>query len=250
MDQNETCKGMIYRHPWELSRTRMLIDEWKRFTDSLEDGDARKIKCINVGAGDLFFDDEFVKRDKRIEVYAVDIGYDIGEDEVIPRESGYQTRYIDNYICRREDPFDYSVMMDSLEYFQDDRAYVTRLASVVKSGGYMFFTLPAYKKLFSAHDVHVGNLRRYDKKEAEDFFSSIEGIEVVYSRCFYFSLFLTRLIQIKTKARIDPKQKITTGWKHSEKSPVTRIVKGLLNLDYRLGKHLPGLSLMMVCRKK
>ncbi|MBP5763359.1 MAG: hypothetical protein J6W48_10335, partial [Lachnospiraceae bacterium] len=117
-------------------------------------------------------------------------------------------------------------------------------------GGYMFFTLPAYTKLFSDHDRHVGNLRRYDKADAIEFFSGMEGLEVVYSRYFYFSLYLVRLFQVKLHTRIDPDQKITTGWKHSENSLATRIVKGFLDLDYRLGKHLPGLSLMVICQKK
>ncbi|MBP1584537.1 MAG: hypothetical protein ILP17_02460 [Lachnospiraceae bacterium] len=240
---------MKYRHPWELSRTKMLIGEWKRYINSLGDGRSDKIKCVNVGAGDLFFDDAYIDSDDRIEVYAVDIGYDIKDDEIITRGSKHLTRFIDNYTCYQEGSFDYSVMMDSLEYFRDDREYVTKLASAIRSGGYMFFTLPAYRKLFSAHDMHVGNLRRYDKNEADEFFSSIDGVKVVCSRYFYFSLYLARLFQVKTKARIDPDQKITTGWRHSEKSLITRTVKGLLDLDYRIGKHLPGLSLMVICKK-
>ena len=146
--------------------------------------------------------------------------------------------------------FDYSVMMDSLEYFPDDRAYIEKLVSRVKPGGYMFFSLPAYSKLYSDHDRHVGNLRRYDPEETKALISGIDGLEVVYSRHFYFFLYLVRLFQVKTHAKIDPDRKITTGWKHSEKSLITRVAKGLLDLDYRLGRHLPGLSLMMVCKRK
>ena len=141
-------------------------------------------------------------------------------------------------------------MMDSLEYFPDDEGMVRDLVSRVKSGGYLFFTLPAYTKLFSDHDIHVGNLKRYDRKAAEKMFAEIDGIEIVYSRHFYFSLYLVRLFQVLTKAKIDPDQKVTTGWKHRETSLMTRLVKGVLNLDYALGRHFPGLSLMIVCKRK
>ncbi|MCR4791436.1 MAG: class I SAM-dependent methyltransferase [Lachnospiraceae bacterium] len=248
MDQNETRKGMIYRHPWELSRTRMLIREWKPFVDSLGDAGPDTIKCVNVGAGDLFFDDEFIKTDNRIEVCAVDIGYEIGDGEVVTKGCRRLAKDIDDYTDI--DHFDYSVMMDSLEYIPDDRGYIEKLASRVKSGGYMFFTLPAYKDLFSDHDRHVGNKRRYDREEAESFFSDIEDIEMIRSRYFYFSLYLIRRFQVRTGSKIDPDRKITTGWKYKETGFVSRLVTGLLNLDYKLGKHLPGLSLMIICRKK
>lgn len=250
MDQNEVGKGMIYRHPWELSRTKMVIKEWDRFIDRIRPDNRDVLRYVNVGAGDMYFDDIYQEKHDNTEVYAVDIGYDLGDDDIEERGSKYLTKYIDNYTGSGDFLFDYSVMMDSLEYFPDDRAFIAKLASCVKPGGLMLFSLPAYKGLFSDHDRHVGNLRRYDKADAIEFFSGMEGLEVVYSRYFYFSLYLVRLFQVKLHTRIDPDQKITTGWKHSENSLATRIVKGFLDLDYRLGKHLPGLSLMVICQKK
>ena len=57
MDQNEVGKGMIYRHPWELSRTKMVIKDWDRFTESPGEGVSEPLKYVNVGAGDMYFDD-------------------------------------------------------------------------------------------------------------------------------------------------------------------------------------------------
>lgn len=250
MDQNEVGKGMIYRHPWELSRTKMVINDWDRFIDRIRDGGQEPLRYVNVGAGDMYFDDIYLEKHGDTEVYAVDIGYDLGDTDIEDRGSKHLTRNIDNYTASGDILFDYSIMMDSLEYFPDDRAYITKLASRVKPGGLMFFSLPAYKKLFSDHDRHVGNLRRYDRAETLELLSGIEGLEVIYSRHFYFSLYLVRLFQVKFHTKIDPDRKITTGWMHSEKSLTTRIVKGILDLDYRFGKHLPGLSLTVVCKKK
>ena len=114
----------------------------------------------------------------------------------------------------------------------------------------MFFSIPAYTSLFSDHDVHVGNLRRYNRKDIEKLFSDIDGLEIVYSRHFYFSLYLVRLFQVLTKIKIDPEQKVTTGWKFKEDGWITRVVKGVLNFDYLIGRYLPGLSLMIVCVRK
>lgn len=72
MDINETKRGMINRHPWELSRTQMLIKEWKRFINNLYRGDGQYFKYVNVGAGDLYFDDLLMNTYNNVEVYAVE----------------------------------------------------------------------------------------------------------------------------------------------------------------------------------
>ena len=248
MDYNEIGKGMVNRHPWELSRTEMIIGEWKRYIDKLRSEGKSSYDYVNIGAGDMYFDDALMKSQKGTSVYAVDLGYDTKGEKVLNEGGKHLTNDIDSIDDGIR--FDFSIMMDSLEYMPDDREYITKLAKRVKSGGYMFFTLPAYKKLFSDHDIHVGNLRRYDRKEIEKLIRGMDGIEIVYSRHFYFSLYLVRLFQVITKAPIDPEQKVTTGWNYKETSIMTMLVKGILNLDYRLGRFLPGLSLMIVCRKK
>ena len=248
MDYNEIKLGMVNRHPWELSRTQMLLKEWKRYLDKIAAETDGTLKYVNVGAGDMFFDDILLEKYPNTELYADDLGYDTKGEPYITEGKKHLTNDLDS--LDESLLFDWSMMMDSLEYMPNDKAYVTKLMNRVKPGGYLFFTLPAYMKLFSDHDRHVGNLRRYDRKKTEELFSSIDGLEVVYSRHFYFSLYLVRLFQVLTKAPIDPDQKVTTGWKHKENSLVTKLVKGVLNLDYRLGKHFPGLSLMIICRRK
>ncbi|SCX02672.1 hypothetical protein SAMN02910339_00437 [Lachnospiraceae bacterium YSD2013] len=248
MDFNETGRGMVYRHPWELSRTRMLINEWKRYFDELYGKGEKLLRYINIGAGDMFFDDALLKEYGNTEVYADDMGYNTQGQNVLVVGNKHLTNDIDS--VDEGVLFDYSIMMDSLEYMPDDKECITKLMSRVKPGGYMFFTLPAYTKLFSDHDRHVGNLRRYDKKQFEKMLSEIDGLEIVLSRHFYFLLFMVRLIQVLTKAKIDPEQKVTTSWKHKETGLFTGVVKSVLNLDYIIGRHLPGLSLMIVCKRK
>ena len=239
---------MLHRHPWELSRTRMLIAEWERYIDKLYGNGEKCLRYVNIGAGDMFFDDNLLQEYRNTEVYADDLGYDTEGQAVLTVGKKHLTNDIDSVDA--DITFDYSIMMDSLEYMRDDREYITKLMSRVKSGGYMFFTLPAYTKLFSDHDRHVGNLRRYDRKAIERLISEIDGLEIVFSRHFYYSLYLVRRFQVLTKAKIDPDQKVTTGWKHKETGLVTKLVEGILNIDYLLGKHLPGLSLMIVCKRK
>ena len=58
-----------------------------------------------------------------------------------------------------EDGFDYALLMDSLEYMEDDMEYITQLCNKLNKGAWLFFTLPAFQKLWSDHDVIVKLLR-------------------------------------------------------------------------------------------
>ena len=84
MDYNEIKLGMVNRHPWELSRTRMLLGEWKKFLDRIQDKGVKDLKYVNIGAGDMFFDDALMDRYANVELYADDLGYDTkGQPEIV-----------------------------------------------------------------------------------------------------------------------------------------------------------------------
>lgn len=242
MDINEVTGKKIHRHPWELSRTGSLIRELEQYI-----GEARSY--INVGAGDLFFDRVLLRRLPRTEVFAVDIGYRDLTDE---NERIHRFNRLEDV----SDQADCALMMDSLEYMEDDENYVRQLSECVRPDGYLIFTLPAFSFLFSEHDVIVKNLRRYDRGDFHALLKKVGGLSIVREHYFYTSLFLVRLMQKLLRLRIDPEHKVTTGWPYARKHPVTVLVQAILDLDYMihryLGTHnilLPGLSLLVICRK-
>ena len=250
MDINETGKGMLYRHPWELSRTKCLLDAFGLVLDRMHESQ-KKRRYINVGAGDLYFDQRLLARYEQDEAYAVDLGYD---EEPSVEGRIHKFRALDQI---EEEGFDYCIMMDSLEYMEDDAAYVRAMAEKLRPNGCFFFTLPAHRFLFSEHDRIVGNLRRYDVKSFDKVLKQVPELEKETEYHFYNSLFMVRLAQKVFRMEIDPEHKVTTGWEHSEKSLVTKVVTACLNLDFAVNRllagahvHLPGLSLLVICRKK
>lgn len=148
MDLNETTEEVLYRHPWELSRTQCILKVLSSYIDKL-DGKGRNASYINVGAGDLYFDKELLKKYIWNQVYAVDTAYkDIAsEDKRI-----HKYHYLEDIEVK---VVDYALMMDSLEYMEDDVKYVRKMAKKIKKGGFFFFTLPAHPFLFSDHDRNV-----------------------------------------------------------------------------------------------
>ena len=249
MDMNETAKKMKSRHPWELSRTKCVLKSMDSYlTDIHRNGE--KKRYLNIGAGDMYFDRALMKKWKKDALYAVDIGYAEQEKQ---GSRVHKYKYLEEI---EENNFDYALMMDSLEYMEDEVEYVKKLCGKLKPGGMIFFTLPSFQKLFSEHDVIVKLLRRYDRKSFARIIDEIPEIEIVEEHFFYFSLLCVRCLQKWLHLPIDPKHEVTTGWRFEEKGIVTKLVTGFLNLDYRTGaflnKHniwLPGLSLFIVCRK-
>ncbi len=57
--------------------------------------------------------------------------------------------------------FDVAATLDVIEHLDDDRAGLTELRRVVKPGGFLVVTVPAYPRLWGPHDVANEHRRRY-----------------------------------------------------------------------------------------
>ncbi|WP_034445923.1 class I SAM-dependent methyltransferase [Butyrivibrio sp. AE2032] len=248
MDINEIKGNNFHRHPWELSRTRSVIKDILRFIDI-----ERDIRYINIGAGDLFFDEIFIEQfAPKSNVVAVDIGYEQCEPGVWDKN---KCRLYSNIEEVDDNEFDFAIMMDSLEYIPEDCSFIKNFSNMIKSGGYMIFTVPAFSSIYSEYDTNVGNIRRYSKDEFEKVISQIDGVNIEYSHYFYFSLFVVRIIQKTIGIKFAAHEDVTTQWKYSEGDFITKLVIAILNIDYAICKMLrkaefPGLSLLVVCKKK
>ena len=249
MDINETSKGMENRHPWELSRAKCVLEAMEPYLRKLHK--AGGVKYLNVGAGDLYFDRILMRKYSKDTVYAVDVGYKNKETE------NNRIHKFNTLEEISENNFDFVVMMDLLEYLEDEAEYIRQLSEKIKPGGYLFLTATAFQKLYSAHDIHVKALRRYDRKSFAEIIRQVPKTQKVEAHYFYFSLFCVRAAQVGLHLPIDPKEKITTGWRYKEESLITKLIVGFLNIDFKighfLGRHgicLPGLSLWVVCQKK
>lgn len=249
MDLSEVTGEVLNRHPWELSRTKCILDAFSHYLDKMHEKRGHRT-YINVGAGDLYFDNVLLKKYAEDEVHAVDIGY---KDREADDGRIHKYHYLEEIEGKN---FDYAVMMDSLEYMEDDVLYIRNMTEKLKMGGYFFFTLPAFPILFSDHDIHVKNLRRYSSKTFGEVLRQIPELKKVEEYNFYTSLFMVRFLQKMLHLPIDPDQKVTAYWQYGEKSIVTKFLTGCLNLDFKVNKilsragiRLPGLSMLVVCRK-
>ncbi len=87
-----------------------------------------------------------------------------------------------------DDDFDLICMLDVLEHIDDDLATLYSVRDKLNQKGKLLITVPAYKFLWSAHDVANHHKRRYIKKQLVDL-TSKAGLNVKYTTYFNTLLF-------------------------------------------------------------
>ena len=71
------------------------------------------------------------------------------------------------------DSFDAVTAMDVIEHIDDDKAASAEILRVLKPGGRLFVTVPAYQFLWSEHDEALHHYRRYTAPHLKDVFQRV-----------------------------------------------------------------------------
>lgn len=88
----------------------------------------------------------------------------------------------------QQERFDLIALLDVLEHIEDDRGTLEALGTLLKPGGHLLISVPAFAFLWSAHDEVHYHKRRYVLGELK---SKLEnaGLEVTYASYFNTVLF-------------------------------------------------------------
>ena len=195
---------------------------------------------LDVGAGSGFFSRHLLAHAGAQSALCVDIGYPGDRDDT---EGGKPVRY------RRDigpTDCDLVLMMDVLEHVDDDRGLVRHYAERVPAGAHFLVTVPAFRFLWSGHDVFLEHKRRYRLDEIEQVLREA-GLEVVRGAYFFGLVFpLAAAIRLATRRETQPRSSLQ---RHGE------ITNGLLSALcaaelplFRLNR-LAGLSAFVLARK-
>ncbi|MDR3124501.1 MAG: class I SAM-dependent methyltransferase [Endomicrobium sp.] len=228
---------VVNQHPWKLSREECVLNVLKK----------RNLHNVaDIGVNDMFYTKK-VKDFADGNVYGVDIFFP--EDGMM--KSGINC--INDVKKLAENELDCVIMMDVLEHIQDDMSFFNIVVNKLKPGGTILITVPAYQFLFSAHDVKSQHYRRYDRKQLLKLLQR-DDLKIEKIHYFYTSLFLIRLLNVILKK--DNFKGNEDKWSYSQKHIITVSVKAILNIDIFINKifdkifiHLPGLSLLAICKK-
>jgi trans-aconitate methyltransferase len=237
------------RHPWEMARLEVVYRLLRKHFDK------QKAIVLDVGCGDTFVVQELKKRFPDAGFYAIDKAFTPG----LIRE--FQTEGIKlaagiNDLESEVQKADVVLLMDVIEHIEDDKAFLRDLLArpFITTETLFLITVPAYQRLFSAHDVFLQHYRRYSRKALNKTLNE-SGFHIVESGSFFSSLLLPRLAQI-AKERIAGRKEVKglAAWQGSQKQAA--LLKEILLLDFkftgalqRAGIKFPGLSTYALCRK-
>ena len=145
---------------------------------------------------------------------------------------------------------DVVVALDVLEHLDDDRGALGEILRVLRPGGVLLATVPAYPFLWSSHDEALGHRRRYRRAELRERLSAA-GFEITL--CSYvMGSILPVAIVIRLAERLWPRQ----GPRESGYFTLPRPLNDLLAHVTGLGGYLVpimvlpfGLSIVAVARR-
>ena len=98
---------------------------------------------------------------------------------------------------------DLVLMMDVLEHVDDDAGLVRHYVAKVLSGTHFLATVPAFRFLWSGHDVFLEHRRRYTLAEVEQTMRRA-GLEVVRG-AYYFGAVFPLAAAVRLATRRDPR---------------------------------------------
>jgi SAM-dependent methyltransferase len=78
--------------------------------------------------------------------------------------------------------FDAIVALDVLEHIEDHVSATQEIARVLKPGGTLVVTVPAYQSLWSRHDIALHHVRRYRTPEVREL---LKGAGLLVEKCTY-----------------------------------------------------------------
>ena len=165
-------------------------------------GGLRPQRLLDVGAGSGFFSRHLLSDGGAQSALCVDIGYERDRDESEAGKPVLYRRDCDQTDC------DLVLMMDVLEHVDDDAGLVRHYAAKVPSGAHFLVTVPAFRFLWSGHDVFLEHKRRYTLAEIEQTMRAA-GLEVVKG-AYYFGLVfpLAAAVRLASRGDVQPRSSL------------------------------------------
>lgn len=142
--------------------------------------------------------------------------------------------------------FDTIVAMDVLEHIEDDACAIAQIARMLRPGGSLVLTVPAFQFLYSAHDSSLGHKRRYSKPTLLKLLDSRFKVQKIgyWTGMLFVPLAIQRLIE-----RGQSKPTLTTPPRL-----VNSALYGIMRLENSLIRHgipMPfGTSIYAICTRK
>lgn len=190
---------------------------------------------------------------KHLQTSGDSVGLDISKDAL-----GFsRIRGLPSLVCGSADRlpfkskvFDLVLALDVIEHIEDDNSAIKEFYRVLRPGGSLIVTVPAFMSLWSEHDLAVHHKRRYARPEIRDILQS-GGFRIEKASYWNFFLFLP-VFAIRHIKRFSPSE----AKKQTDLVELSPILNDLLLRLLRLERsmigqfNLPiGISIICICKK-
>ncbi len=142
------------------------------------------------------------------------------------------------------------IALDVLEHISDHTTAAREITRILSPGGMLYVTVPAYRSLWSSHDVALMHVRRYLATEVKDLLTGagLEVIHLTYIMTTYFPLiWFIRTLRKYRKEQNTP---------HADVVPTPRVLnwalRSWLDVEASVALRMPlpfGLTVFAVARR-
>jgi len=134
-----------------------------------------------------------------------------------------------NKLPFKDNTFDFIFSLDLIEHTRDDLSVMRELYRVLRPGGILFITVPAFMCLWGPHDEKNEHFHRYSKKDIIRI-TKESGFKIL--RCHYFKFILFLPLWILRRAKIIGNRE--SGDFYAVPSVVNAILRIILKIETRL----------------
>ncbi len=145
--------------------------------------------------------------------------------------------------------FDIVVCLDVLEHILNDKKVVDEVFRVLKPGGLLVLTVPAFQFLWSGMDDFLGHKRRYNRIQLGSLLNKFDCVKLAYWNFFLF-IPMVLWIGLQRITRAEKKENALINIPYITNKILISILK-LENYLIRSGVNLPfGITILAIAKKK
>jgi ubiquinone/menaquinone biosynthesis C-methylase UbiE len=136
--------------------------------------------------------------------------------------------------------FDLVALFDVIEHIEDESKVLVEARRVLKPGGVIFVSVPAYQFLYSNNDRVVHHLRRYTARSLRRVLegSGLRIHKLTYFNTLLFPLIFAALTVLKLKERLFGVDAAQTNLTHEFSPPVNRAFGVVMSSEKLLLRHI------------